>query len=180
MDFDGCVNFYYDDTPKTVNKGGGGSRGHWSKGHKEKAMWEGIYCMCLLQAKLPRPLAYVQVDVVLAYTRPNTKRDPENFRHPVMKPLADALVKAGYIEDDNPDFFSVGVFQISRDKLDVPKGSLVKSRIDVTVHYRLPRAALPPSGLAAPATRDDAGSAGALPATARGMSHAGRAPGARV
>jgi hypothetical protein len=179
MEFDGCVHFHYDDTPKTVNKGGGGSRGHWSKGHKEKAMWEGIYCMCFLQAKLPRPLEYVQADIVLGYTRPNTKRDPENFRHPVAKPLADALVKAGYLSDDDPEHFSIGIFEISRDKLDVP-GSLVKSRIDVTLHYRFPRAASAPSGLAAPATESDTGSARAPEAPGARDDRTGRAPGVRV
>lgn len=147
---DGSIIVHYDDTPKTVNKGGGGARKHWGPGSKEKAMWEGIYMMLFLQGKLPKKLDWVGVGVVLEYTTPNTKRDPENFRHPVVKPLADALVKAGYIPDDNPDHFEVRDFAISKSKL-VGVGPLVKSRINLAIDYRFARTASEPSVLAAPA-----------------------------
>jgi hypothetical protein len=157
-EFDGSVTVFYDDTPTTVNKGGGGSRGHWSKGHKEKQRWEGVYLALFLQAKLPRRLDFVRVHILLEYARPNTKRDPENFRHPVVKPLADAFVKAGYLKDDNPDYFDVGSLTISRDKLDAPK--TIKSRITVTIDYRLASADPEPYGLAAPAPGGAAGATG--------------------
>jgi len=148
---DGSVTVHYDDTPRTVNKGGGGTRGHWSKGYKEKKRWEGLYMLLFLQAKLPKKLDYVNIHITLEYTTPNTKRDPENFRHPVVKPLADSLVAAGYLEDDTREHFEVEDLVISPDKLVLPPKSLVKSRITLRIDYRLARTDPEPSVLAAPA-----------------------------
>lgn len=158
---DGNRIVYYDATPKTVNKGGGGVRGHWSKASREKSRWEGLYMMLFLQCKLPKHLEFVRVGITLEFTTPNTRRDPENFRHPVVKPLADALVKGGYLPDDTADYFEVDHLVISKDKLTgLPPKSLVKSRITLAIDYRLARTAPEPSVLAAPAP-GDAGSTGA-------------------
>lgn len=172
---DGSATVHYDEAPGTINKGGGGTRGHWSKGHKEKMRWEGIYMALILQAKLPKHLDYVSVHITLEYVRPNTKRDPENFRQPVVKPLADALVKAGYLPDDTREHFEVEDLVISKTKLEGAP-PLVKSRITLRIDYRLARTAPEPSVLAAPAS-GGTGSAGAR--RDRGVgddAHARRAP----
>lgn len=121
MIFDGHVVFEWDDVPRSVNAGGGGARQHWSKGHQEKQSWEGVFTVLALKAKLPKRLDQIAVDVELQFSNPGARRDTENFRHPVVKPLADALVKAGFIPDDNPDHFRVGRFEINEDVKLEPK-----------------------------------------------------------
>lgn len=130
------VTFTHDDVPASVNHGGGGARRHWSKGHGEKLKWEGVFGFLFLAAKLPRNLAFVRADVTLHFKGAH-RRDPENYRSPVSKPLADALVKGGWLPDDNPAHFEMGTFTIADERLVVPKGSLVKARMVVTLDYRL-------------------------------------------
>jgi len=141
---DGYVEFEWDDLPRSVNAGGGGSRKHWGEAHKEKAGkrgWDGIFAMLAIRAKLPRRLDRVVVSVELQFSDPGTRRDPENFRHPVVKPLADALVKAGFIPDDTDNYFRIDTFTINRDvKLDPKKRPGQRAaraqRIVVRIAYR--------------------------------------------
>lgn len=135
-DFDGEVTVHYDEAPGSVNAGKGGYGKHWGQAHSQKLAWEGIYQMLFMQAKLPRRLAYVEVNAELQFTTPNTRRDPDNFHHPVAKPLGDALVKGGWLEDDNPEFYELRKVALSREKL-TGVGPLVKSRIVLNVKYRL-------------------------------------------
>lgn len=101
-------------TPKSVNDGGGGARVNHFAGHREKKRWEGLIMMELLAARVPKPMQFCTVSVTLHFkNRSGGKgRDVENFRHPVIKPLADALVAGGYIKDDREEWFVVGDFKI--------------------------------------------------------------------
>jgi len=101
----------YDDTPKSINHGGGGARRHWGMGYREKRHWEGIWGMLLIERKVPRGMMKAYVEVALEYAD-NRRRDAENYRQPISKPLADALVGGGWIADDTQDFFEMGYLKI--------------------------------------------------------------------
>lgn len=101
----------YDDAPKSLNAGGTGSKRHWSVGHKEKQMWEGIYGMLLIARKVPRGMSRVRIEVLLEFKHRN-RRDEENYRSSVSKPFADALVKGGWLADDTREFFELADFRI--------------------------------------------------------------------
>lgn len=116
----------YGETPKSLNAGGTGSRRHWSVGHKEKRQWEGIWGMLLLERRVPRHMVRVYVEVLLEY-EDNRRRDAENFRSAISKPLADVLVKMGYIADDTSEFFEMGYVKI-RSGVDLDDGMVVDKR----------------------------------------------------
>lgn len=101
----------YDGAPKSLNNSGTGSRRHWSVGAREKREWEGIWGFLLMGAKVPRGMTKAHVDVLLEF-EDNRKRDPENFRPAIAKPLADILVKGGWLADDTAEFFDFGHVKI--------------------------------------------------------------------
>jgi len=122
----------HDEVPGSVNAKKGGVGAHHMQTHREKMRWEGTYGMMLMVAKVPRNLPLVRVKIELQFTTPNNRRDVENFRHPITKPFADALVKLGYIPDDTEAYFRVEDLRISPDKLDAPP--LVKSRMVIQIY----------------------------------------------
>ncbi len=125
----------HDEAPKSLNRGGAGSRRHWGGAHREKRQWEGVYAMLLLAAKVPRGMAKARVDATLEFVD-NRRRDVENYRPAIAKPLADALVKGGWLADDTDEFFDFGHVKIVSgvdlgESLDVV--GYRKSRISVTI-----------------------------------------------
>lgn len=112
----------YDEVPKSLNAGGTGSRRHWSVGHKEKKRWEGIWAMLLMVERAPRGMSMVRVEAVIEVAD-NRKRDSENFRSAISKPLADALVSGGWLADDTDEFFRFDGVRI-RNGVELPPGPL--------------------------------------------------------
>lgn len=112
----------YDEVPKSLNAGGTGSRHHWSVGYKEKRRWEGVWGMLLMERRAPRGMAKVYVSAVIE-VEDNKSRDVENFRSAITKPLADAMVKGGWLADDTDEFFDFGQLKIRNGvKLDMGMG----------------------------------------------------------
>jgi hypothetical protein len=120
----------YNEAPKSLNDGGAGSRRHWAAAHREKVKWEGIYGMLLLALGMPRGAVFIKVDAHLQF-REARKRDAENYRSPISKPLADILVKGGWLADDTSQFFEFGTVTISHG-LENPSPA-VKSCITFTI-----------------------------------------------
>jgi hypothetical protein len=94
------------DCPKSVNAGGGGARANRYAAHREKQRWEGLFLMELLAAKVPRAMQFVTIDLTVRWKRRN-HRDVENYRHPITKPLLDALKKGSYVPDDTDEYVHV-------------------------------------------------------------------------
>lgn len=116
----------YDDVPKSLNRGGTGSRRHWSVGYKEKQRWEGVWAMLLMARKAKRGMRKVRADAVIE-VEDNKARDVENYRSAITKPLADALVKGGWLPDDTDEFFEFGQLKI-RSGVDLDMGMPVDRR----------------------------------------------------
>jgi hypothetical protein len=137
LSYDGTVVLNYDGVPGSANK----KRGqHWTGTRDEKAQWEGIFALLAMKEKLPRRCRFLNIEVELQFTTPNTRRDAENFRQPIVKPLNDALVKGGWIEDDTEDYIHVGRISISDEKLKVTKAQHalgVRARMTITIDYLL-------------------------------------------
>lgn len=121
----------HDDAPASLNKGGTGSRRHWSVGAREKKRWEGLFFMMLLAEKVPKHAAKVRVRVLLEFTAP-ARRDSENYRSSFSKPFADALVKGRWLADDTEDFFTLESVSCSKEWLK-PKHPGVKGRTTITL-----------------------------------------------
>jgi hypothetical protein len=98
--------------PNSVNRGGGGVRStHWGTAHWEKKRWQKIFMDEFMVKGIPRRMHACNVEVLLRF-RGKYHRDLENFRHPVAKPLADALVAGGWLEDDTSDYFTIVNFKM--------------------------------------------------------------------
>jgi hypothetical protein len=96
--------------PQSVNRGGGGVRSaHWGVAYQEKRRWQKVFMDEFMVRGIPRRMHACNVDVLLRF-RGRYHRDLENFRHPVSKPLADALVAGDWLEDDTGDFFTIVAF----------------------------------------------------------------------
>lgn len=137
----GWIFFTYDDIPGTVNHGRSKRGQHWTKDREFKKEWEGIYLSCFLRERLPRKLEHVKVWFSLQFIDPGRRRDTENYRHPVTKPFADALVKAGYLDDDTDQYYEVAGLAISETKLvltDTQKMLGRRACLHVAMLYRLP------------------------------------------
>ena len=121
----------YDDVPKSINAGGGGSRKNHFASHRDKMRWEGIFGYLFMAAKVPKPLGFTRVTVELQF-RDRRRRDAENFRQPVIKPLLDAMTKGGWLEDDTEDFVQVErVYLIDEPLKDA--SPLTKARMTITI-----------------------------------------------
>lgn len=94
------------EVPKSVNTKGGGVGQHWGGTHKEKKAWEGKYLAELLVGRVDRHMQFCKVTIDVKWKRRN-RRDIENYRHPIVKPLLDALVKGGYLDDDTDEYVEV-------------------------------------------------------------------------
>jgi Holliday junction resolvase RusA-like endonuclease len=121
----------YNEAPKSLNEGGVGSRRHWSAGHAEKKKWENIYGMLLLGSKAPRGMAYCKVKATLQF-RDHRRRDVDNYRPAISKPLADVLVKGGWLPDDTAEFFQLESVEINKEPLVNPNTS-VKGSITLLI-----------------------------------------------
>jgi len=98
--------------PSSVNRGGGGVRAaHWGTAHREKQRWQKVFMDELMVRSVPRKMHACTVDVKLRF-KGRYHRDLENYRHPITKPLADALVTGGWLEDDTDDYFKVATFEM--------------------------------------------------------------------
>jgi hypothetical protein len=130
----------YDDVPGTVNHGRSSRGQHWSKDRAHKAEWEGIFMVLFMHGALPKNLAHVKVWFKLEFFDPGRRRDPENFRHPLMKPFADTLVRGGYLADDTGEFFTCVDLQLSPEKLErtaAQKAMGLKARLHMALLYRV-------------------------------------------
>lgn len=105
----------FGETPKSLNAGGAGSRRHWAVGYKEKKRWQDIWTTLLLEAKVPKGMTRVQVNATL-YFPTKHRRDVENYRTSLTKPLADAFVSGGWLPDDTAEFFTLGRLDILHDR----------------------------------------------------------------
>lgn len=156
LSYDGTVVLVYDGVPGSANK----KRGqHWTGTRGEKGEWEGIFALLAMKEKLPRHCRFLNIEVDLIFTTPNTRRDAENFRQPIVKPLNDALVKGGWIEDDTEDFIVVNRITISKEKLEVSparKALGVKAQMRVTIDYLLGPAHHAPLGAGGTGTGGEA------------------------
>jgi hypothetical protein len=92
------------EAPKSMNAGGGGHRVHWATARDEKRRWEGIYTLLLLAERAPTHMEFCEAEATIRWKRRN-HRDSTNYLAPVVKPLADALVKGGWLPDDTDEFF---------------------------------------------------------------------------
>jgi hypothetical protein len=99
------------DTPASLNAGGVGSRRHWGVAHREKVRWQEIWNASLLANNVPKGMAHVYIDARLEF-RDKRRRDAENYRPSLCKPLADVLVKGGWIPDDDGRYFELGRVRI--------------------------------------------------------------------
>ncbi len=101
-------------SPKSVNQGGGGARANHFAAAREKKTWEGRFLMELLAARVRKHMDHCTVEVTVRFKHKGggKGRDVENYRHPVVKPLLDALVKGGYIEDDTEQWVKVTDFRL--------------------------------------------------------------------
>ncbi len=121
----------YDDCPKSVNQGGGGARKNKYSSHREKMMWEGIYGMMLIAGKVPRNLGHTRVTIELKF-KAKRNRDAENYRHPVIKPLLDAMKKGGWLIDDTEQYVEVERVYLVEGTLEHPNPR-VESQMVVTL-----------------------------------------------
>jgi hypothetical protein len=94
------------DCPRSVNQGGGGSRMHWATAYKEKLRWQDRYSMEFLAAGVAKRMLFCTVDVTVRWKYKH-RRDSSNYFQPIFKPMLDALVSSGYIEDDTDEWVKV-------------------------------------------------------------------------
>lgn len=79
------------------------TRGH---AHAEKKRWQALFLSELMVAKAAKGMRFCSAEIAVRWKRRN-HQDIENFRDNVIKPLADALVAGGYLNDDTSDWFHV-------------------------------------------------------------------------
>lgn len=82
--------------PKSLNRK---LRSHWTVKHRENQEWDTYIAMLTARRKPIAPLQKARVDFVWEYYRP---MDFDGFVG-ALKPVVDALVSAGIIEDDKWD-----------------------------------------------------------------------------
>jgi Holliday junction resolvase RusA-like endonuclease len=128
---------YVDMTPPSSNTNTGvGGRGKPQAIARTKGEWEGLFLGALMAAKLPKRLARVHVKPQLKFKRKGKAPDADNFYFAISKPLGDALQKAGYITDDDPEHYRCERPEIEMGATDLPP--LPKSRTTLEINYELP------------------------------------------
>lgn len=123
------------EVPKSVNSKGGGVGQHWGSTHSDKRAWEGKYLAELMVAKVRRHMTYCRITIDVKWKRFN-HQETENYRHPIVKPLLDALVKGGYLPDDADEYQKVADLTFSYPEkwpFDHPG---LKAYMDITLEAR--------------------------------------------
>lgn len=100
---------------KSVNDDRAAERANRYVAAKEKKRWEGLWLQQLMIVRADPFMSFAKANVAIYFPRRN-HRDEENYRHPVVKPLADALQKGGYLRDDTAEWFAVGSFELLEGK----------------------------------------------------------------
>jgi hypothetical protein len=77
---------------------------------QEKRKWQSAFEGEFMAAHIPRGMLSCTANVTLRFKH-NRHQEKENFRHPVVKPLADALAN-GWIPDDRDEHFAIGLFDL--------------------------------------------------------------------
>lgn len=113
------------------------TREHWSPLYRARKLWREAAFAYARQAKLPKGLAKVRIDVVVHFTI-DRNRDNENWSPHVLKPIADGLAKPhasapGYllIADDTPEFLD-GPFVTVGEKVDKKRYPLGLAVVTIT------------------------------------------------
>lgn len=99
----------YADCPPSMNNARSGYKSHWSKGHKAKKRWQEIFEDLLFVQDDDFPhvvLDRVEVDATLTFPTRH-RRDADNYRMMLSKPLGDAFVVMGVIPDDTPEHYEL-------------------------------------------------------------------------
>jgi hypothetical protein len=95
-----------DEAPKSLNAGGTGSRRHWTVAYREKRYWEKAFGALLLEAAVSKHMTHCRVWAHLSF-RDRRRRDVENYRPAISKPLADVMVAGGWLVDDTAEWFTL-------------------------------------------------------------------------
>jgi Holliday junction resolvase RusA-like endonuclease len=138
------VTTYVDQVPPSSNTNTGvGGRGHPKGISRTKKEWEGIFQVMLMQARVPRRLDRIHVKPRLQF-RTKNRRDADNFYFAVGKPLGDALVKGGWLVDDDYTRYEMERVEIEVGITELPP--LAKGRTTLLITYETqPRPWTPPS-----------------------------------
>ena len=83
-------------------------RMHWTKWQKEKRGWihDVFYLVNQHGYSVPKNLKHIKIKRILIYFDKIRTRDESNYEPMVIKPFADALVKAGVIADDTVQYIT--------------------------------------------------------------------------
>ena len=92
-------------TPPSLNVVG--YRSHWTVGRREKLQWQEWIFIALLEKRVPKGLASVNVSAEMHFTQ-RRRRDEGNFRAILEKACGDALVAGGWLADDTPAHYRFG------------------------------------------------------------------------
>jgi hypothetical protein len=96
-------------TPPSFNKVG--LHSHWTQGRKAKQDWQGMIETMLMVEKVPRGMSSVAASAELHFKQ-KRKRDEGNFRTILEKACGDALVRGGWLTDDQPEFYRFGAVEM--------------------------------------------------------------------
>lgn len=125
---------YLDEAPPSANTNTGvGGRGKPQAVARTKSEWEGKFAAAVMAARLPRRLTFVRVIPQLQFKRKGKAPDSDNFHFPISKPLGDALVKGGWLADDNPDCYACERPRMEMGVTGLPP--LAKARTTLEIHY---------------------------------------------
>lgn len=127
---------YVDQTPPSSNTNlGVGGRGNPKGVSRTKKTWEGIFQVMLMQARVPRRVEHIHVTPRLKFKTAN-RRDADNFYFAIGKPLGDALVKGGWLIDDDFTRYEIERVKIETGVIHLPP--LSKGRTILEVTWRTP------------------------------------------
>lgn len=100
-------------SPPSLNAGGSG--GNHFIYQAQKGGWEEVILERLAETTLPRGLARVHATGLICFDR-RGRRDQGNFRVLIEKALGDALVRGGYLRDDDWDHYEFGDLRMTSEK----------------------------------------------------------------
>lgn len=100
-------------SPPSFNAGGSG--GNHFIYQSTKANWEERILELLAETDLPRGLDRVEVEGTCCFDS-STRRDQGNFRVIIEKALGDALVRGGYLRDDDWEHYEFGALRREYEK----------------------------------------------------------------